>query len=128
MEKSSWRTVILGDEFDDALRVRLVEAFRILGGDSCKGERLMGGSQEIGSYTVLIHGEEVKVEAETYLGLRVTGPTLLVGEIERMVSEVPTARKRVIDTVLHLRISYFVRGAAPASPKFLPNAGARSRR
>lgn len=87
MDSSSDVTVVLGDEYDDDLRNRLVDALRSLGG-TLEGTPLRGvaGSQDFESMIVDIGGSQIRVEAETYIGLSISGNPQLVQRIRDVIS------------------------------------------
>ncbi|HRJ61790.1 MAG TPA: hypothetical protein PKZ97_10590 [Azospirillaceae bacterium] len=68
------KTVILGDEYDDALRARVFVILRRLGAETAGGDWALGGSQEVETVRVRLGGADLTVEAETYVGLSLTGP------------------------------------------------------
>lgn len=86
-------TIVLGDEFDDDLRADVLDILKSLGGTS-SGQNDWGvaGSQEVERITVKLRGKEICVEAETYVGLSITGPDDLVAEIKKMVEAKQNAR------------------------------------
>lgn len=78
--------VVLGDEFDDALRAKLLNVLRGLGGFTAgPGERSLVGSQDFEELEVLVDGQALHVEAETYIGLSIEGPAELVARVQRMM-------------------------------------------
>lgn len=80
-------TVVLGDEFDDVLRAKLLNVLRGLGAFVAGSEgRAIAGSQELEELDVAINGQVLHVEAETYVGLLICGPTELVKQIQRVMS------------------------------------------
>jgi hypothetical protein len=79
-------TIVLGDEFDDLLRGRLVDVLRKLGVTSTvKWDRFVGGSQDLESLEVVVQGRSVHIEAETYIGLSIRGPVDLVEQVRQLV-------------------------------------------
>jgi hypothetical protein len=79
-------SVVLGDEFDDDLRADVQDVLRSLGAVSFGQEDWgVAGSQELEKMTFILQGKAVLVEAETYVGLSMTGPDDLVTEIKNMV-------------------------------------------
>ena len=80
-------TVVLGDEFDDALRTKLLNVLRGLG-EIVSGDQswAIAGSQELEELDVLIDGEVLHVEAETYAGLSISGSADLVNRIQRLMT------------------------------------------
>lgn len=82
---SERRTVIVGAEHDDRLRERVGEVLRSLGAKKRNHTWGVGGSQEIETLEVEIGGELVVVEAETYMGLSISGPVEVVQAIEALL-------------------------------------------
>lgn len=79
-------TVILGDEYDGVLRTKLIEVLKQCGAISSGAvNKFLAGSQEIEELTVNIDGCLVHIEAETYVGLSVSGPLNIVKRIEEMI-------------------------------------------
>lgn len=80
-------SVVLGDEFDDFLRGKLVDVLRKLGAVSLRGsDRSVVGSQDLEELDVVIDGRNLHVEAETYVGLSISGPADLVEQVRQLVS------------------------------------------
>lgn len=79
-------TIRLGDEFDQDVRLRLQRVLRELGAEPGQSFWGVGGSQEISRLSCRVLGHEITIEAETYMGLSVSGPQGLIEEIERRVS------------------------------------------
>lgn len=75
------KTVILGDEYDDALRARVFVILRRLGAEIADGDWALGGSQEVETVRVRLDGADLTVEAETYVGLSLTGPADAVDRV-----------------------------------------------
>jgi hypothetical protein len=78
-------TINLGDEYDDVLRDVLRSVLlenQATGIDKSWG---IGGSQEIEILKVRLGDDLVTVEAETYIGLTISGPKLTV---EKLAEEV----------------------------------------
>lgn len=74
--------VRLGDEFDDALRDRLLKVLRQLGATaSGAASRAVAGSQVVEELEVVIEGQTLCVTAETYVGLSIGGPEDLVQRV-----------------------------------------------
>lgn len=83
---SNQATATLGDEFDEALRQKLVDVLRKLGALQSGGsDRFVGGSQELEKLEVTIDGRSLQVEAETYIGLTLSGPSDLVERVRQLV-------------------------------------------
>lgn len=80
---SNDKTVILGDEYDGALRARLFDVLRDLGAQMSGGARALAGSQDVETCRLRLDGAEVVVEAETYIGLSLSGPAEIVDKVVR---------------------------------------------
>ena len=85
VSKANNLTTILGDEFDDDLRSKLMDVLRHIGAMPIDSTRSMGGSQDLEELDVVVDGRSVRVEAETYVGLSISGPCDLVQRIHQMV-------------------------------------------
>lgn len=80
-------TVVIGDEFDDNLRQIILNVLSEMGAFFVDyGGRAVAGSQEFEELSVLIDGQELKVEAETYVGLSISGPAELVLRVQRAIT------------------------------------------
>ena len=66
-------TVVLGEEHDDRLREVLGKVLKGLGATQRSSSWGLGGSQVVESLDVILDGELLHVEAETYMGLSITG-------------------------------------------------------
>jgi hypothetical protein len=86
-DEAGKRTAILGPEYDavtrDALRSVLVD----LGVSMQEVSWGVGGSQEIETVIVVLGGRKLTVEAETYVGLSITGDVDLVTAVAERVAE-----------------------------------------
>lgn len=79
--------IVLGDEFDDVLRSKLMAALSQLGAVSTGSvDRFVVGSQEIEELEVLVDGRRIRVEAETYIGLSIIGPSDLVQQVQNLLA------------------------------------------
>lgn len=78
-------SILLGDEYDDTLKEVLRTVLVEMGAVRVAGEWGVGGSQELETLLVEVRGERVTVEAETFVGLSITGSEEVVGEIDRRV-------------------------------------------
>jgi len=79
-------TVVLGDEFNGALRKKLKDALVELKATPLKSANwFVMGSQEIEELDVYIENCLIHIEAETYIGISVTGPENIVKKIKTMV-------------------------------------------
>ena len=78
--------IILGAEHDEALCRRLLDELKSRGGREIDTWSGLAGSQEISHLEVLVGGQTVVVETETYIGLSIEGPATLVAEIAAQVA------------------------------------------
>ena len=78
MEKTN---IILGDEYDDKLRDALMLTLKEEGAIPVDKSWAVAGSQEIEFLEVSLDSESVTIEAETYIGLSITGPQNIVERI-----------------------------------------------
>jgi hypothetical protein len=76
-------TAVLGDEYDLPLRQELIEVLQSLSGLQIDSQWSVAGSQELDCFTVEIFGSNLVVEAETYIGLTITGPEEIVAKVQR---------------------------------------------
>ena len=74
-------TVVLGAEYDDDLREALKSVLKARGAVVVDSSWGVGWSHDLESLTVEIDGQTLTIEAETYIGLTITGDDRLVGEI-----------------------------------------------
>ncbi len=77
-EASTTKTIMLGNEYDDALRDALRAVLLELGASWGASTWGVGGSQMVETVEVIIDGGRLLVEAETYMGLSITGEEPLV--------------------------------------------------
>jgi hypothetical protein len=83
----SQETIVLGHEYDDKLRLTLVQLLRELGATGLEETWGLAGSQEISSAKAQLGGKPLLIEAETYIGLSITGDPNLVRQIAATVRE-----------------------------------------
>lgn len=86
------KTIILGPEYDERLRAALREVIVQLGGSSRKHDWGAAGSQEVEIIEANVEGHRLVVEAETYVGLSISGPAELVDRIRDMVQQLLSRR------------------------------------
>ena len=79
--------VYLGSEADDALFDQLCEAVRSLGGSISDSEWVLGGSQEMTTYKIILPNGSLKAVAETYVGLSIQGPAVLVSALAQRIMQ-----------------------------------------
>ncbi len=80
-------STVLGDEYDDALRGALLMILLEMGADLTDKSWSLGGSQVLEIIDFQLDGTLLRIEAETYMGLSITGPRSTVAEIERRLLE-----------------------------------------
>lgn len=89
-------TKIIGDEFDRAVRDALRETLSQLGAIKRSGLQGVAGSQDLESMEFDLQGRLLVVEAETYVGLTISGAPDLVqtvaDEVERRLHAVENPR------------------------------------
>lgn len=85
-------TIVLGEEHDRALRELVVRVLAELGARGVCESWGVGGSQELATLEVALDGETLIVEAETYVGLSITGDPRLVERVAEHVREHPFRR------------------------------------
>ena len=78
------KKLILANEYDDKLRQALMELLAALGADIAAHQWGLGGSQIIETKKVYLGKDLVIVEAETYVGLSITGEARIVERVAAM--------------------------------------------
>jgi hypothetical protein len=86
---SERKKVVLGPEWDQVLRARLFEVLKRMGAIAAERGWGVGGSQEIESVEVSLGEDVLLVEAETYIGLMITGPKDVVDQINDLLAAHP---------------------------------------
>ncbi len=81
------KTVVLGPEYDERLRTVLKDVLVQLGGRALGHDWGAAGSQELETVEFEVEGHRLLIEAETYVGLSITGPSELVDNVRKMVEE-----------------------------------------
>lgn len=84
------KKLILGDEYDEALRHKLMDALASLGASIEAHQWGLGGSQIIQTTKVLLGKDPLVVECETYVGLSLLGEARVVERVAALVSPPPT--------------------------------------
>lgn len=78
-------TVVLGEEHDAAMLRALLDVLAEMGADVGPPHWSLAGSQEITTRHVTVDGCRLVVEAETYMGLSLTGePSIVTTVAERV--------------------------------------------
>jgi hypothetical protein len=80
------KKLILGDEYDEALRHKLTSALAGLGASIEAHQWGLGGSQIIQTTKVLLGKHQLVVECETYVGLSLFGEARVVERVAALVS------------------------------------------
>ena len=81
-------TVILGDEYDDPLRAKLMAVLRRLGAVQLGPPgRALAGSQEVEDLEVELDGRRLRIEAETYVGLSLSGAEEVVRKVQALLAD-----------------------------------------
>jgi hypothetical protein len=78
-------TIDLGDEYDGVLKSALLQVLAKNNAEGIGESWGVGGSQEIESLNVELGGHLVTIEAETYVGLTISGAKCIV---EKLAAEV----------------------------------------
>lgn len=79
------KTITLGPEYDDALRAAVVAAVREMGGELLSQTSGVAGSQDLAIATVRIGGASVTIEAETFVGISISGEATVVDALAENV-------------------------------------------
>jgi len=80
-------SITLGDEYDDTLRETLRIVLARNGAVMNESSWHIGGSQEIESQNVEIEGAKITIEAETFVGLTISGPKPIIDKLACEVHE-----------------------------------------
>jgi len=75
------KRLILGNEYDDKLRQALTDCLATMGAHTAADQRGLGGSQIIETKKIYLGKDLIVVEAETYVGLSISGEARLVDRI-----------------------------------------------
>jgi hypothetical protein len=81
------KKLVLGDEYDEALRHALMDALAALGATIEAHQWGLGGSQIIQTTKVLLGKDLLVVESETYVGLSLFGEARVVDRIAATLSK-----------------------------------------
>jgi hypothetical protein len=77
------KSVVLGNEYDQQLREVLLRVLRSMGATALDRSIDIAGSQEIEAFNVMLGQQSLLIEAETYIGLSISGPADLVDTVAR---------------------------------------------
>jgi len=81
------KKLVLGNEYDDALRQAVLDCLAAMGADIAARQFGFGGSQIIETMKVTLGKDLLLLEAETYVGLSVSGEARIVDRLASMVAE-----------------------------------------
>jgi hypothetical protein len=84
MSSNCEKSTVLRPEYDEGYRKALLDALREAGAEVSEHDWGMAGSQEFETLSVEIKGQRLFVEAETYIGLSLSGPSELVDFINAL--------------------------------------------
>ncbi|MCI5076423.1 hypothetical protein [Oricola sp.] len=76
------KKVVIGDDFDYALKRRLIDKLKAIGAVPLSSDWSLVGSQELSQLSVRIGSDVVGIESETFIGLSISGPDGIIDEIE----------------------------------------------
>jgi hypothetical protein len=80
------KKLILGNEYDEVLRHALMDCLTALGADVAARQWGLGGSQTLETTKVYLGKALVVVEAETYVGLSISGEARLVDRVAAVLA------------------------------------------
>jgi hypothetical protein len=80
------KKLVLANEYDDNLRQALMDTLAALGADTAAHQWGLGGSQIIETRRVYLGRSLLVVEAETYVGLSITGEARLVDKVAALLA------------------------------------------
>ena len=80
------KTLVLGNEYDDALRRALMDSLASMGAEVAARQWGLGGSQTLETTNVYVGKDKLVVQSETYVGLTVTGEARLVDRLQALVA------------------------------------------
>src|SRR5450631_2076091 len=82
------KTIVLGDEHDSHLRSVVGKVMRDMGAKKLEEKWGVAGSQEVEATKLELREKIIELEAETYIGLSITGDEQDIDEIAKRVAEV----------------------------------------
>ena len=80
------KKLVLGNEYDDALRQELMACLTAMGADVDAHQWGLGGSQILETIKVSLGRDRLVVEAETYVGLSITGEARVVDRVAALLA------------------------------------------
>lgn len=75
------KTICIGNEYDDEIFKKLGLILKQEGAVLGNKLNALSGSQDYVSYELLVHGKEITIEIETYMGISITGSEKTVNEL-----------------------------------------------
>ncbi|WP_155626640.1 hypothetical protein [Burkholderia vietnamiensis] len=85
--KSDIVKIVVGDEYDEALRKALSIAISEIGAEVVDKSGGVAGSQDLEVLVINVGGETIKIEVETFVGISVEGPELTVADFMKVVNK-----------------------------------------
>lgn len=86
------KTLVLGKEYDGALRRALMDCLAGMGAEVTARQWGLGGSQTLETTKVYVGKDLVVVQSETYVGLSITGSPRLVDRIATTLSSLQASK------------------------------------
>lgn len=80
------KTLVLGNEYDDALRRALTDSLTSMGAEIAARQWGLGGSQTLETTNVYVGKDKIVIQSETYVGLTITGESRLVERLKALVT------------------------------------------
>jgi len=80
------KKIVLGSEYDDVLRQALLDCLAALGADLAARQWGLGGSQIIETLKISLGKDLLVVEAETYVGLSISGEARVVDRVAAVLA------------------------------------------
>ena len=81
------KKLVLGSEYDEVLRQAVLDCLAAMGAEVAARQFGFGGSQIIETMKATLAKDLLVVEAETYVGLSVSGESRLVDRLAALVAE-----------------------------------------
>jgi hypothetical protein len=91
------KKLVLGNEYDDALRQALMHCLASIGAEIQARQWGLGGSQIIETTKLALGKDLLVVEAETYVGLSISGEARLVDRVAALVADQVTGDSSATD-------------------------------
>ncbi|WP_155122353.1 hypothetical protein [Burkholderia ubonensis] len=85
--KSDIVKIVVGDEYDEALRKALSIAISEIGAEIVDKNWGVAGSQELEILVINVNGNVITIEAETFVGISVEGPESTVADFMKIVNK-----------------------------------------